>query len=112
MISNFTFATKHNKIVGFQIDDIFDPDVHAPTELMCFEAIFTHEILNHLVTEINNYGELRSHRNSPASKRSRFGIWKPTTQAEIFKYIAVVAAIGIDKRPHIRDFLGNKRYFP
>ena len=109
--NDFAFATKDDKTVGFQVDDIFPPDVSIPDELSCFEAVFTPEIRNHLMSDINSYGELRVQKNSPARKRSRFGVWKPTTESEMYKYLAVVTAMGIDKRPHIRDYWATQDAF-
>ena len=99
--NNFELKTKDNKEIGVQWD-VFDNEV--PTELMCFESLFTLAIRDMLQEYINDYARVRVMKNTPPSKRSRFGKWTPITDSEICKLLAVITSMGMDSRPSIRDY--------
>lgn len=92
--------------VGFHLEALFGDTVYPPTEIECFEALFTDEIRQHLLADINNFAELKIQQNTPAQKRSRFNRhrWAPVTNPELYRYLAVITAMGVDKRPSIRDY--------
>ena len=79
---------------------------YPPSGIDCFEALFITDIREHLVREINNFAELKIQRNTPAQKRSQFShaCWRPITDGELYKYLSVIMAMGVDKRPNFRDY--------
>ena len=102
----FAFLTREGHDPGFHMEDLFGSVYHNPTELECFEAIFTEELQRYLIHEINDFADVRIRKNTPARRRSRFTYdnWTPVNEAELYKYIAVVTAMGIDNRPSLRDY--------
>ena len=57
-----------------------------------------------LLENINAFAKVKINKNTPPSKRSRFGHMDPMTEMELYKFIAVVIAMGMDKRPFLRDY--------
>ena len=111
----FAFITKEGHDPGFHMEELFGSLYHNPTELECFEAIFTEELRLFLLNEINNFVDSRIQKNTPARRRSRFRYdnWTPVNQAELYKFIAVVTAMGIDKNIFIicdSETLTSQRY--
>ena len=75
-----------------------------PTELECFFALFTANIVAKFITQINSYAQHKVNINTPATKRSRFGSWENIRESEVYKLIAVLMTMGMDSRPSIRDY--------
>ena len=100
--NNFRFLPKREPGMNANLDE-------ASTPLTCFKTLFTDEICNALIIAINDYAKLQVNKNTPARKRSIYASWVPITYYELIKFIGVVQAMGIDKRPAIRDYFTPNR---
>lgn len=70
----------------------------------CLRSLLSDEILTYLVDMINEYGAMKVQMNTPARKRSLYHNWKDITTGELLKLLAVLIAMGMDKRTCIRDY--------
>ena len=96
-----------------------EPGVHADldegsTPLDCFFELFDDDIQDELVTFINEYAAHKLATVFPATKGSRFKSWTPMSKYELLKFLAVITAMGIDKRPCLEDYwsLDSYKYTP
>jgi len=85
------------------------PGVHAnlngdSTPLDSFFQLFDEDVQSKLISYMNAYAEHKLATKFPASRGSRFANWYPMTKYELFKFLAVVIAMGIDKRPTIAEY--------
>ena len=99
--STFDFRTKNNEEIGLHFD-VFGANL--PNELQCFECMFNPDIREDLVKSINEFAQAKIDANTPPTKRSRYRTWNPIDEGELYKFLAVITAMGIDKRPSIRDY--------
>ncbi|GFO27730.1 PiggyBac transposable element-derived protein 4 [Plakobranchus ocellatus] len=81
------------------------------TQMDAFLCLFTEQIVDGLVVSINNYAQMRCLQNNPPRKRSRFGNRYPVTQAELYKFFAVVTLIGLDPKPATKDIWSRSWYY-
>ena len=86
-----------------------EPGVHADldegsTPLDCFFELFDDDIQDELVTFINEYAAQKLATVFPATKGSRFKSWTPMSKYEFLKLLAVITAMGIDKKPCLEDY--------
>ena len=86
-----------------------EPGVHAnlggdSIPFDCFSCLFDEEIQEQLVYLINDYANQKIQLNNPPTRRSMFTSWYPVTRHELLKLIAVIIAMGIDRRPQMRDY--------
>ena len=75
-----------------------------PSESDCFFTLFTDEIFQTLLKQINDYAVHKVRINKPPRKRSRFNDWKKVTDSELLKFIAVTTQMGMDKCGDVRDY--------
>ena len=100
--NNFRFLPKCEPGMNANLDE-------ASTPLTCFKTLLTDEICDDLIIAINDYAKIQVQKNTPARRRSIYASWVPITNYELIKFIGVVQAMGIDKRPAIRDYFSPKR---
>lgn len=86
-----------------------EPGVYASlnedsTPIDCFFELFDREIQDELILYINEYANHRLSTALPATRGSRFKNWTPLTRYELLKFLAVIIAMGIDKRPCLEDY--------
>lgn len=72
--------------------------------LHCLLELLTDNVLDDLIRMINEYAVSRVNQNALARRRSVFRNWKPLSKYELLKFLAVLIAMGLDKRPAIRDY--------
>ena len=95
---NFDF--KPAKFPGLEVDLNSDS-----TPLHCFFELFTDEVEDALTQFINSFAENKcQHSKDTCSKDSLFASWKPINRYELMKFIAVVVAMGLDKRAWMRNY--------
>ena len=75
-----------------------------PNELEIFLILLNPDLVDMLLENINAFATVKIQKNTPPTKRSRFGHMDPMTEMELYKFIAVVIAMGMDKRPFLRDY--------
>lgn len=95
----FDFLPKNRRPPGVNADL-----TEQSTPIDCFSALFDEEVCNLLITAINDYATVKVLKHTPARMRSRFGNWVRITKCELFKFLAVTTAMGLDKRPSIKDY--------
>ncbi|CAG0902355.1 unnamed protein product [Cyprideis torosa] len=77
-----------------------------------FEKIYDEEVLKFIVEMTNQYAILKIMKNSPAkSQRSFVFTWTPTTVDEMRRVLAVILAMGLNRKPQIRDYFSNNPIF-
>ena len=69
-----------------------------------FGLLLSDDLLDYLVDMINSFAEYRISISLPAKKRSMFYNWQPVDKYEMLKFIAVLVAMGLDKRPSVKDY--------
>lgn len=72
--------------------------------LTCLRTLLTDEVMGDLVDSINAYADHRCQMNTPARRRSLFAKWYPVTVMELWKFFAVIIAMGITKKPKVSDY--------
>ncbi|GFO33695.1 PiggyBac transposable element-derived protein 4-like [Plakobranchus ocellatus] len=77
---------------------------HESSALDCLTTLMTTNILTTLLNNINSYAEKRVQMNRPAKKRSLLSLWTPITLGELYRYFAILIAMGLNKRPKVRNF--------
>ena len=96
--NNFRFPRKNT--AGLQAD--LGPTV---TELNCFQTLFDEDVFDDLRTCINEYAETKRRANLPSKNpRSVLYTWTPLTRSELFRFLAVITQMGMDKKPSVRDY--------
>ena len=70
----------------------------------CFLELYSLEVQETLVILINEYAAHKLQENLPARQYSRFANWTPVTRYELLKLIAILIAMGIDRRPNLDDY--------
>ena len=98
---NFDF--KPAKVPGLQVDLNSDS-----TPLQCFFELFTDEVQDALMQFINSFAENKCQHSDTRSKDSVFASWKPISRYEL---IAVVVAMGLDKRAWMRDYWSTAGHY-
>ena len=91
-------------------DDLFGAP--TPTELQCFEALFDPDIIDQLITDINDYARRKKQQNTPTQRYSTYNNWTDVTEKELLKFLAVTTVIGMDKKPSLRDYWSSGKDFP
>lgn len=79
------------------------------TVLDCYRTLIADDVIDAMIQSINEYAELQIMKNTPARRRSWFAGWQPVTKYELLKFFAVMNAMGLDPRPHVRDFTSTER---
>ncbi|KAK3758963.1 hypothetical protein RRG08_005589 [Elysia crispata] len=69
-----------------------------------FFALLDEEVQDDLIKEINAYAEVQIQKNTPLTKHSRYRDWKPIDRYQLYKFLAMLIAMGMDPRPYISDF--------
>jgi hypothetical protein len=85
------------------------------TPIQCLLSLYNGDIMNGLVTSINEYAEQKcAEKADTATPRSVFKTWKPITLGELYKYLSVIINMGIDQKPAIPDYfsLEPTKYTP
>lgn len=116
-------AAKWNEVVDDNDEPLFDFDFKPHTTpgvsdaidenctvLEVFSSLFTDEIQDHLVKLINKFAAMKNQINNPPKKHSVAQTWVPVTKYELVKFIAVFTAMGLDKRPWVRDYWSQKSH--
>ncbi|XP_005102686.2 piggyBac transposable element-derived protein 4 [Aplysia californica] len=82
-----------------------DIDTRGMVPLDFFRLYFTDEIVEELCKNINDYGNQRCEaRAATATERSVYKKWRKITPGELFKFFAVIIAMGITKKPSVSDY--------
>ena len=94
---------------NFRLAPPVQPGVNAPLTLTssaldCLFVLLNVDIITQLILDINSYAEERVKMNRPAKN------WTPVALAELFRYLAVLIAMGLNKRPKFRDFWSTKKH--
>ena len=74
------------------------------TPVNCFLEIFTIDVVSELANIIHEYASYKVQLNNPPTKCSRYNNWTPVSRYEILKFIAVLIAMGLNKRPKVSDY--------
>ena len=72
-----------------------------------FKSFIDGDIIELLVTEINNYARKyidEKHASGKMKRKSRDLLWQDTNEGEVFVMLALVALQGIVNKPHINDY--------
>lgn len=73
-------------------------------ELDCLFELLSPDVLDNLIDMINNHAKHKIELNTPPRRRSVYRLWKPIDRHELYKTLAILIAMGLDKRPEIRDY--------
>ena len=74
------------------------------TPLKCFNTLFNNAIGDQLILDINSFAEQRITQQSPLSQRSTLRDWVPIGRCELFKLLAVLIAMGMNKKNDIKNY--------
>ena len=97
-------STTNNFRFSAQSGLLADLDATA-TPLSCFRTLFTDQVFNQLLESVNSFAQQKCQQNLPSPHpRSVYYEWKPITEAEMWKFLAVTTQMGIDQKPAIRDY--------
>ena len=77
---------------------------HETSVIETFRTLFTDKIFDDLTKFINEYAVQKTATSLPARRRSVIYQWRPVTINEMKKFLAVLIAMGITKRPTIKDY--------
>lgn len=97
------------RVHNFRFLPAKQPGVHADlnetsTPYDCFVTLFDEEVQVKLMNAINEYAKTKLMINTPFQKDSRYKKWCPLDRYQLLKYLAVLIAMGIDRRPCIDDY--------
>ena len=70
----------------------------------CLNELLTHDVLQQIKNMINEFAARKLIINNPARRRSVYSNWKPVTDSELLKFLAVLIAMGLNKRPSVKDY--------
>ena len=101
---NFRFIP--NKIPGLQLDL---GEQNSPIEF--FFELFSDDVQLDLVNMINEFAVSKIQQNNPPKRRSLYSRWKPINHYELIKFLAVCIAMGLDRKPSIKDYWSLERAF-
>ncbi|GFS20258.1 PiggyBac transposable element-derived protein 4-like [Elysia marginata] len=88
--NNFRFLPPNQPGLQADLDD-------QSSALDAFQTLFTIQVVEFLLKSINDYAEHRCSTNQPAQRQAIFNEWKKVTLSELYKFIAVILQIVIDK---------------
>ena len=74
------------------------------TILDCFKELFSDKIQDESVRFINSFASYKMQINSPCLSSSIFSSWTPINKCDLVKFIDVMVAMGLDKRPSIKNY--------
>lgn len=95
---NFRFCPPTDSgIIANNIDD-------NSTVSDCFFELFDMEIQDNLVNMINIFADMKFALNPTAKQYSLYSSWKPVEKFHLIKFISIIIATGLDKRPEIKDY--------
>ncbi|GFO02956.1 PiggyBac transposable element-derived protein 4 [Plakobranchus ocellatus] len=72
--------------------------------LSCFRCLFDDEVTNLLLDAINRYAQVQVQKHTPPTRHSRYSKWTDLSKEELFKFLAVLTAMGIDERDRLEDY--------
>lgn len=86
-----------------------NPGVQAPldensSELDCLSVLLSDDIQDDMIRMINEFAEYKKRINNPPRRRSVYNTWKPIDRHELLKFLAVLVAMGLNKKPSIKDY--------
>jgi len=73
------------------------------TPFQCFVELFNADVQDKLISFVNTFAEYKIQQHTPLQKHSRYGSWYPLSRYELFKMLAVIIAMGIDRRPNLSE---------
>ena len=82
-----------------------------PTELDCVLALLTPTIIDDLLDNINSYAQTQARCDSVRETARRYSVFKnfkPVDRAELYRFMAILIAMGLSPRSRIKDFWSNK----
>ena len=94
---SFRFQPPRTPGVNANLDD-------SATPLDCLFTLLTPVILDNMIRLINDYAQKQTQMNTPARRRSVFANMKPVNNVDILKLMSVLIAMGLNKRPSIKDY--------
>lgn len=74
------------------------------TALECLQELLTDDVIDEMIRMINDYAQHKISVNNPPRRRSVYSNWRPISQPEFYKFLAVLIAMGLDKRPALKDY--------
>ena len=74
------------------------------TALECFQEVLTDDVTDEMIRLINEYAQHKISVNNPPKRRSVYSNWIPISKPELYKFFAVLFAMGLDKRPALKDY--------
>ena len=95
----FPFEPAQQRIPGVQahLDE-------NSSESDCLFELLSGDILDDMIRMINEFGEYKKLINNPPKRRSVYNTWKPIDRHELLKFLAVLIAMGLNKKTSIKDY--------
>ncbi|XP_033113704.1 uncharacterized protein LOC117114216 [Anneissia japonica] len=96
-------------VFPFQPTQQRNPGVQAlldenSSELDCLFELLSDDIQDDVIRMINEFAEYRKRINNPPKRRSVYNTWKPIDRHELLKFLAVLIAMGLNKKPSIKEY--------
>ena len=76
-----------------------------------FQLVWDENVVDELVSMVNEYGGRKKQMNMPSRRRSLFAKWTDISAAEMMKFLAVTIQMGIDKRPSVKKYWSVKEQY-
>jgi hypothetical protein len=73
-------------------------------EIDALELFLDADLVQYIVSMMNEYGATKRQMNNPPTEHSRYDSWEPINAAEFYKFLAVIIQMGIDHQPQISDY--------
>ena len=100
-MNNFRFTPPHEPGVLAPLSETSSP-------IDCFMTLLPEELLEELRGNINDYAKLKCQLNNPPRKRSVYKDWRDVTLTEMYRYLSILVAMGMDNKPRFRDYWSTK----
>ena len=71
-------------------------------------TLLPEELLEELRGNINDYAKQKCQLNNPPRKQSVYKEWRDVTLTEMYRYLSVLIAMGMDNKPRFRDYWSTK----
>ena len=81
------------------------------TPLTCFQALFTDDIQDSLLTMINDFANVKIQQNNPHLRRSMYAKWVPIARYEVYNFLALFVATSLKKRPYLKDYWSQNNIY-
>ena len=98
-----------NLVFPFEPPNQINPGVQADldensSEMDCLFEILSLDVQDDMVRMINDHADYKKRLNNPPRKNSVYNRWTAIDRHELLKFLAVLIAMGLNKKPSIKDY--------